>query len=260
MSGFDGFARTGATVEVYDPAADSWRSGPDLPESRHHAAAATVGDTLYVIGGYMGTDFEPKADVFSLKAEEIWQRVAKLPQARGALAAAVLDEKILAVGGIGPQALANALFLYEPTQDSWIKRTPAPSRRDHLAAGALGGLFYVAGGREKSLSKNLAILESYDPVADTWRNGPSLATARGGAAGAVFDDLFVVVGGEQPAGTFSEVEGFDPASNRWLSLPPLPTPRHGLAVAVLGNTLYAIGGGKRPGLSVSGANEALEVR
>ncbi len=81
-----------------------------------------------------------------------------------------------------------------------------------------------------------------------------------GAAGRVFDDLFVVVGGEQPAGTFSEVEGFDPASSRWLSLSPLPTPRHGLAAAVLGNTLYAIGGGKRPGLSVSGANEALEVR
>ncbi len=27
-----------------------------------------------------------------------------------------------------------------------------------------------------------------------------------------------------------------------------------------GNMLYVIGGGKRPGLSVSGANEALEVR
>jgi N-acetylneuraminic acid mutarotase len=118
----------------------------------------------------------------------------------------------------------------------------------------------VAGGREKSLSKNLALLEAYDPNADTWRTGPRLPTARGGAAGAVFDDLFVVVGGEQPGGTFSEAEAFDPASNRWLSLLPLPTPRHGLAAVAIGNTLYVIGGGQRPGLSVSSANEAIEVR
>ncbi|MGH8533553.1 MAG: kelch repeat-containing protein [Gammaproteobacteria bacterium] len=118
----------------------------------------------------------------------------------------------------------------------------------------------MAGGRERSLSRNLAALESYDPIKDTWRTEPRLPTARGGAAGAVFDDLFVVIGGEQPGGTFSEVEAFDPASNRWLYFPPLPTPRHGLAAVAVGNILYVIGGGKRPGLSVSRANEALEAR
>lgn len=222
--------------------------------------AVTLAETLYVIGGFAGTGFEPQADVFALTAEETWKRVAPLPEARGALAAAVLGHKILAVGGIGPLGLADDLFVYEPPENAWTKKTPAPTRRDHLAAGALRGVFYVAGGREKSLSKNLALLEAYDPNADTWRTGPRLPTARGGVAGAAFDDLFVVVGGEQPGGTFSEVEAFDPASNRWLSLPPLPTPRHGLAAVAIGNTLYVIGGGQRPGLSVSGANEALEAR
>jgi N-acetylneuraminic acid mutarotase len=87
-----------------------------------------------------------------------------------------------------------------------------------------------------------------------------MPTARGGVAGAVFDGLFVVAGGEQLSGTFTEVEAFDPVANHWLSLPSLPTPRHGLAAAAVGNTLYIIGGGKKPGLSVSGSNEALEVR
>lgn len=56
------------------------------------------------------------------------------------------------------------------------------------------------------------------------------------------------------------MEAFDPEMNRWLSLPHLPTPRHGLSAVAAGNALYLIGGGKRPGLSVSGSNEALEIR
>ncbi|MGH8651544.1 MAG: Kelch repeat-containing protein, partial [Gammaproteobacteria bacterium] len=179
IGGFDGSARTLATVEVYDPATDSWHSGPDLPEARHHAA---LEDTLYVIGGFAGPGLEPQADVFALKAQTKWQRLTPLPEARGALAAAVLDDRILVVGGIGPLGLASDLFAYEPAADSWTKKTPAPTRRDYLAAGALRGLFYVAGGRERSLSRNLAALESYDPIKDTWRTEPRLPTARGGAA------------------------------------------------------------------------------
>jgi hypothetical protein len=60
--------------------------------------------------------------------------------------------------------------------------------------------------------------------------------------------------------TYAEIEAFDPETNRWLTLPPLPTPRHGLGVVTVGDTLYVIGGGKRPRFSVSGSNEALEVR
>ena len=76
--------------------------------------AVTVGDTLYVIGGFTGTEFEPKAEVFALKVQGTWQRVVALPEARGALAAAVVDNRILVVGGVGPQGLANDLFVYPP--------------------------------------------------------------------------------------------------------------------------------------------------
>jgi hypothetical protein len=47
---------------------------------------------------------------------------------------------------------------------------------------------------------------------------------------------------------------------RWRRLPDLPTPRHGLGVVALGGRVYAIAGGERPGLFVSGANEALALR
>jgi N-acetylneuraminic acid mutarotase len=261
IGGFDGFGRTLPTVEIYDPATDTWQSGPALPEGRHHAVAASLGNSLYAIGGYMGLGFEPKSEVFALDTQSAaWRKVAPLPSARGAMAGAALDGKIYVVAGVGPGGLANDLFVYDPAQDRWESKAAALSKRDHLAAGASRGLFFVAGGREKTLASVLPTLEIYDPVADGWRAGPSMPTARGGIAGAVLGGFFVVVGGEQPSATFKEVEAFDPDKNRWLSLPNLPTPRHGLAAVSVGNVLYAIGGGKKPGLSVSGTNEALQVR
>lgn len=73
------------------------------------------------------------------------------------------------------------------------------------------------------------------------------------------DDLMIVAGGEQPQSTFVEVEAFSFKENRWVRLDDLPSPRHGLAAVVLDGKLYVIGGGKRPGLSVSGSNEVLEI-
>ena len=41
--------------------------------------------------------------------------------------------------------------------------------------------------------------------------------------------------------------------------PTSPTPRHGVGVAALGGRVYVIGGGPEPGLTVSSANESLEI-
>jgi len=49
-----------------------------------------------------------------------------------------------------------------------------------------------------------------------------------------------------------------PASpaGEWETRAPMPTARHGLGAVALGDVIYVVGGGPRPGLSVSGANEA----
>lgn len=39
-------------LEVYDPVADSWSSGPPLPEGLREAAGAVSGGTFYVFGGF----------------------------------------------------------------------------------------------------------------------------------------------------------------------------------------------------------------
>jgi hypothetical protein len=40
-----------STVEIYDPATDSWEVGPDMPTARVLPSASAVNGKIYVIGG-----------------------------------------------------------------------------------------------------------------------------------------------------------------------------------------------------------------
>jgi N-acetylneuraminic acid mutarotase len=39
------------SVEIYDPATDSWADGPDLPIGLHGVPAVGLENTLYLLGG-----------------------------------------------------------------------------------------------------------------------------------------------------------------------------------------------------------------
>jgi hypothetical protein len=71
--------------------------------------------------------------------------------------------------------------------------------------------------------------------------------------------MVVSAGAESGAGTSAAVYAYTPPLNRWRRLPDAPTPRHGLAVIGDGAKVHLIGGGPQPGLSVSAANESLNL-
>ncbi len=179
IGGFDGLGQTVATVEVYDPASGLWAAGPDLPTPRHHLGAVTAGDALYVLGGYTGSSFEPHTEVYALDARTTsWRPVAPLPAARGAMAASVLDGKLYLVGGVGPEGLANELFVYDTVADHWEERRPAPTRRTtwrppHCKAGSTS-----AGGGSRACRRTWPRSRSTIRrlIPGTWeRTGPLLA-------------------------------------------------------------------------------------
>jgi hypothetical protein len=79
------------------------------------------------------------------------------------------------------------------------------------------------------------------------------------AAAATSNGFVVAAGGEEEGGTFEQVEAFDVEAEQWVALPPMPTARHGLGVVGIGTTVYVIAGGVDPGLSFSGAVEAIDL-
>lgn len=254
--GFVPPGRTVAIVEVYDIASDSYFRAPDLPLAVNHAMAASLGDDVYVFGGYTGeTGLSlPTARSFVLK-EGAWEELPPMPEVRAAGGAAAVDGKIYVAGGVGRDGLADNTLVYDPARRTWSEAAGMPTPREHLGVATDGRRVFAVGGRPP----NTDALEAFDPASGKWKRLAGMPTARGGlAAGGTGDGLIVAVGGEADE-TFPEAEAYDPATDSWTRLDELLTPRHGLGVVAVGNTVYVLAGGSQPGFAFSGANEALDL-
>jgi N-acetylneuraminic acid mutarotase len=249
-------------VTEYDPATDRWSPRAPLPIGLHHAGAATVGNKLYVIGGFTTSFFsvwQPVASLFIYDpAADRWTEGAPMPTRRGALAVAELDGKLVAIGGYDGTGNSASVEVYDPAGDRWSKRAPLPTPRDHLAAVSLGGKLYTFGGRlQRDYGRNLAVTEVYDPSTDRWTKAADLPTPRSGITAGALKEIIYVLGGEAPEGTFRTNEAYDPAADRWRTMAPMPTGRHGLGSAVVNGRLYVLSGGPTPGGSFSDVTEAF---
>ena len=250
-------------VHLFDPGANRWEPGPSLPLGLHHAGMATLGNRVYIAGGYtnrQGQDWVPQSGVYSLAAgERGWREEPGLSGPRGGLAMAAAAGRLVAVGGTDDRgAFLRRAEVFVPGQRSWTAGPDMTEARDHLAATSSGGRIYAIAGRLGSLESNLASVESWDPSGSgPWRAEPRLNDTRGGTSAAEAGGRPCVAGGEEPRGTIASVECL--AEGRWERVATLQVPRHGLAMAGLGDRLHVIGGGPEPGLFVSTAHEAFTV-
>ena len=261
-----GFARqltfVSPTVEEYDPVTDHWRERSPMPAGRHHAGIGVVKDRLYVIGGFdrsMVNIWNPTASVYEYDSQSNeWRTRAPMPTPRGALAVAVLDGKLHAVGGYTRDSNTGAHEVYDPETDSWSRAAPLLVPRDHHAAAVAGGRLYAIGGRlNRQYSQNLAVNEIYDSSQNQWTRKADMPTARSGITAGVLGGRIYVFGGEAPSGTFHENEAYDPKTNVWEAQAPMLTARHGLGSAVVDGKIYVLCGGPTPGGSFSDVNEVF---
>jgi len=251
-----GLAGTTVLSSVEEFANGRWRLVAPMPEPLHHSAAATVSDSIYVIGGYRTISFEPTDHVYRYDTTlDQWTRVADLPNPTGALAAATIDGRVYAVGGA---QTPRELLVYDPASNQWTALAPMPTGREHLAAAALDGKLYVAGGR---LPGNRNAFERYDPATNTWITLPPLPTARSGIAAAALNGRIYVFGGEgngqSPTGVFAQNESYDPVSNTWRTEEPMAVPRHGIGAATLDGRIHIPAGATVQGFGVSAVHDAF---
>jgi len=261
---FGGIARksSGTATKVYDPAEDTWSTGPGLPLPLHHFMAVTYKGEAVVIGGFVPGDeltSETSDRVYALR-NGTWVELSRLNHPRAAAAAAVVDDKIVVVGGQADEKLVAPSEMFDGKR--WKDVAAIPTPRDHLGAATDGRYLYAVGGRELSADKNLGALERYDPVSDSWKRLESMPTASGSVGAAYVGGRLIAVGGESPTSASDAVQAYEIQKQAWSSpLPNLPSARHGVAVTALNDSLYAVGGAATPG-HVQSTQEAemLELR
>jgi Kelch motif len=247
VGGFTADGASSARVDAYNSRSGDWLRLPDLPVRVNHAMATAGGGRLYVFAG---------RDAF-VYGDGRWRRLPSLPFSRVAGGAAFIDNTVYVVGGVGPAGIARSALAYDVRRRRW-RTLPAPHPlREHLGVTALRGRLYVVGGRASG--RTYSTVQRWMGRRHRWQLLAPLPEPRGGTAAGVAYEMVVSAGAESAAGTSAAVYAYTPRLNRWRRLQDLPTPRHGLAVIGDGATVHVIGGGPQPGVSVSAANESLNL-
>lgn len=105
--------------------------------------------------------------------------------------------RLYVIGGVGEQP--RVTLEYMPATDSWSRRAPMPSEREHLSAAEANGRIRVIGGRWVNRG-NVNTVEEYDPASDAWRAVAPLPTARHDLASAGLNGRLYVIAGGRTAG------------------------------------------------------------
>lgn len=252
---------TGTTrCDVYDPVANTWKQVASMPWAVTHAGVADDGRYIYIAGGYPlrsdGWQNFASTSVYVYDTEKnVWSDGVSLPQPRGAGAMVYLGQELHFISGVDltrADKTDHWVFNLADPKLGWVAAAPLPAPRNHVAAIALNGKIYVAGGQQ-GINDALPVstLFIYNPETNKWTSGASMPKPRSHNSAAAFEyaGRFAVAGGETTNGVvLADVIAYDIPTNKWLALPSLPSPRHSPLVQSIGTTIVATDGAYPPTL------------
>ncbi|MFQ6019006.1 MAG: Kelch repeat-containing protein, partial [Kiloniellaceae bacterium] len=126
---------------------------------------------------------------------------------------------------------------------AWTAAAAMPTARSELAAAALDGRIYVAGGL--ATFGGTKVFEVYDPAADRWDRLAQLPRSLHHFGMAAARGRIYLTGGYSGlsfSADSAEAWAYDPAGDDWTRLPDMPAPRAAHGMVNLGDKLYVVGG------------------
>lgn len=221
LGGLGGTVNNAAgSVQIYEPASDTWTYGPRMPYPGGSVASAMIGGQIYVAGGIVGDTTTRQAAVLDVSTMT-WSRIADMPLGRNHTAAGTDGERFFVFGGRGPgsgdgNVVANGFAdvqVFDPRTGTWESSPAATSAPPSLPVGRGGmgkaafidGEFWVIGGETRSgegatADGTYARVDIYNAADERWRRGADLNVARHGIFPVVEDGRIIVAGGGTQAG------------------------------------------------------------
>ena len=198
-----------------------------LPEPRSDTAAVAIGNTVYVIGGYDGTNADPH--VLATTDGRSFSVVGSLPVPVRYGAVAVLDRRIYVFGGEAAAGSSrgqatNVIQMIDPATRSLTVVGHLPVALVGASVAEISGHLYLAGGTTSTASSPTG-----SPAASLAAAAPGGSATAPGAS-------------STPGGTARTVYAFDPRTGRALVAGSLPSPVAYAGVAVVGPRAWLVGG------------------
>jgi N-acetylneuraminic acid mutarotase len=167
-----------------------------LPQRRSDHVAAIVGSTIYVLGGFDGTNIVP--DVLSTTDGTSFTKVGALPVPVRYPAVAVVGKYVYLFGGVSnSQAGVDTAAVQRLDSATGAIETVSrlPTSLSHASAVVLGGSVYLLGGYVDNTKLSNQILR-FDPASGTATSVGTLPAPRSDAAAVVIRDRGYLVGGQ----------------------------------------------------------------
>jgi len=248
---------TGA-VEVLDPAARTWTAGEPMPTPRFSAAAAAIGDRIYVVGGHVDEPAGPgrseagnpnsnRVEAYDVPSNR-WTIHQGMLTPRCEPAVAAFKGKLLAFGGTDGRAYLDSTEAYDPATDAWTAKAAMPRERKGGGAVVAAGRVFLLGGIRGD-GRAVEEIDIYDPATDTWSVSPARLPRGVWLASAVAVGGSIVLAGgsfqgeaEEEMTDFPAIRAYDVATARWSVAGALAVARSTHGAAVIGGKLYVVGG------------------
>ena len=209
------------TVEMYDPATDTWTQKADMPTPKK-TKTCVVDGKIYAIGGWSTANEQSQLETVEVydPATDAWAKAQSMNHARCSAGISVVNGEIYAMGGIGwppnrdPSGrYLSALYLsnvevFNPKTNRWRERTEMSVPKAAHSTSVIDGKIYVMGGhlQEGEKSKTLSTIEIYDPTTDRWIQESDMLIGKSGHATEVVDGQIYIFGGRPP----TSVQVYDP--------------------------------------------------
>ena len=196
-------------VYIYDPLADQWTQGADIPTNRQRGSVGTViyNDKFYLFGGLQNGDSQIMVDRYD-PATNTWITLPDMISPRDHFHATLAGSTVYLVGG---RAGVNGGPIVPPP----ITRIDYYDLDD-----GTGGVW-----------------SSTDP--------PGL-TPRSAAGTVLLGNEIVLIGGETPFQAFDTTEAFDVTTQTWRTLASLNQGRHGTQATLCNENIYVMAGSPQP--------------
>lgn len=237
------------TVEVYDPAADSWQTAEGTGQARFGATATLLADGRVLIAGGTSPDGATLSSLETFRPLEnrLVPLDAKLTSARSRFAAVLLaNQTVMFIGGANDNLPAlDSTDIFNPTDGSVVAGPGLyVARASHSATLLNDGRVLVAGGSNGE--QDLDSAEVYTPVNIGFsRLEARLVTARREHSAILIpgNGGVLLAGGMAKDAALAATELFQPVEGTFAALGDLTLPRSGMMIAAVGDGQILAAGG-----------------
>lgn len=241
------------TLEVYDPAADTWTelAAPPAPIS----SGTAYNGKLYCIGWFDSEDsigWFDSEDLYGLCVYDPSNDTWIVPW--GLLDMDFFNEKMVAAGGSlyilnGSGSPVNEVLRYTPAEDSWAQIEVSNAVYQLRPGAASDGTYlYAAGGYSGVFLNTVRRMRLTTGV---WENCGAMGIGKTDTGAAYLDGRLYIAGGDTASGTTRVFECRVLSSGIWKTLAGMPTARENPSVVPLSGKLYVIGGSADGGARLS---------